>query len=188
MEKGRVGERMKGFKKITYDMSEKEILEAVPTNVQEKLNEIIDSYKSTIINSLINCESPIEQLLALKLNERLYKYYSVNGNVEVLGFENQAIIDCKSKKYRVDFLIELVFKEYGRYKDLLKLVIECDGHDFHEKTKEQVRKDNERVRAIQNEGYEVLRFSGSEIYNNTEKCINEIIKFIFSRYNIFLNR
>jgi very-short-patch-repair endonuclease len=42
-----------------------------------------------------------------------------------------------------------------------RLVVECDGHDFHEKTKQQVTKDNRRERELQIAGWHVFRFSGS---------------------------
>ena len=174
---------MKDFVKVTYDMKEEEIQKVLPENVKKTLDEITNNYYSLMVNSLIDCESPIEQLLALKLNEKLYRYYSVQGDIEVLGNENNSKIKIDDKTYRADILLEIAFKNKGKYTDILKLIIECDGHDFHERTKEQVKKDNERTRNLQKAGYEVLRFSGSEIYNNTNKCVNEIIKFVYSRYN-----
>lgn len=179
---------MKDFKKVTYEMKEEDILNTIPDNVKKVFDEIIDDYKINIINSLIDCESPIEQLLSLKLNERLYKYYSVNGNIEILGNQNNPKIVVDGKTYRVDILLEIAFKTQNKYLDIFRLIIECDGHEFHEKTKEQVVKDNEKNRALQKAGYEVLRFSGSEIYKNINKCVNEIIKFIYSKYNMFLDK
>lgn len=43
------------------------------------------------------------------------------------------------------------------------VAIECDGHDFHERTKEQAERDKKRDRDIQSLGWNVARFTGSEI-------------------------
>lgn len=63
--------------------------------------------------------------------------------------------------YRVDFLV--------REK---KFVIEIDGHEWH-KTKEQRTRDCERQRALNIQGYFVIRFTGSEVYRDAKKCVNE---------------
>lgn len=105
-------------------------------------------------------ESPIERLFLeafdaerTKNKETMYHYW-LNPQAEI-------------GDYRVDF--ELV-NNYGK-----KIVIECDGHDFHQKTKEQVKKDNQRERDLKKLGYEVVRFSGSEIFEDAEKCVQELL-------------
>lgn len=44
------------------------------------------------------------------------------------------------------------------------MAIECDGHDFHEKTKHQAARDKKRDREIIATGLSVTRFAGSEIW------------------------
>ena len=78
-------------------------------------------------------------------------------------------------------MINIVFKILNKYSNSLNLVIECDGHDFHQKTKEQVEYDNQRQRDLQNEGIEIIRFSGSEIWKDVRKCVNEIQDIILSK-------
>jgi very-short-patch-repair endonuclease len=78
------------------------------------------------------------------------------------------------ENYRVDFLIK--FPEHKER----QIIIECDGHDFHEKTKEQARHDKERDRYFVSNGYEVYHYTGSEIYNDfddIEKQLEEIFVF-----------
>lgn len=55
----------------------------------------------------------------------------------------------------------------------LRFAIECDGHDFHEKTKEQARADKARERELLRVGFLVLRFSGSEIWRDAAACAEE---------------
>jgi very-short-patch-repair endonuclease len=56
--------------------------------------------------------------------------------------------------------------------------VECDGHDFHERTKEQAQRDKSRDRYLQANGWRVLRFTGSEIHRTPEKCADEIASII----------
>lgn len=53
------------------------------------------------------------------------------------------------------------------------LVIELDGHDYH-KTKEQREHDYKREREIQRQGYQVIRFTGTEVHNDVENCLKEV--------------
>lgn len=57
-----------------------------------------------------------------------------------------------------------------------RLAVECDGHEFHEKTKEQVARDKKRERYIVFEGWTVIRFAGSEIYRDAAGCATEVLK------------
>jgi hypothetical protein len=47
-----------------------------------------------------------------------------------------------------------------------ELVVELDGHDFHERTKEQASRDKRRDRDLSAIGVPVIRFSGSDIYKD----------------------
>lgn len=68
--------------------------------------------------------------------------------------------------YRVDFLI---LHDRG-IDGIGGVIIECDGHEFHERTKEQAARDKARDRNIQERGYKVLRFTGSEIWRDPFAC------------------
>lgn len=63
-----------------------------------------------------------------------------------------------------------------------KVIVECDGHDFHERTKEQAARDRKRDRAAQAAGYTIFRFTGSEIYRDPMACseaaLNAVVKAI----------
>ena len=69
-------------------------------------------------------------------------------------------------EHRVDFLV--VHNGGG-------LVVECDGHDFHEKTKEQAAKDKARDRALQEYDLKVFHYTGSEIWRDPVKCAREVL-------------
>ncbi len=91
--------------------------------------------------------------------------------------ENPFIIQPQRKvgPYRVDIAIRVF--ENGR---TMLLAVECDGHDFHHATKQQVERDKKRDRFLSSKGYKVLRFSGSEIYRDVESCADEVVGIVRS--------
>jgi very-short-patch-repair endonuclease len=58
-----------------------------------------------------------------------------------------------------------------------RVIVECDGHEFHERTKEQVAAAKARDRFMTSSGFYVMRFSGSEIFANPLGCAHEVISF-----------
>lgn len=55
-----------------------------------------------------------------------------------------------------------------------KVIVECDGHAWHEKTKEQAAKDKRRDRFLLSQGWPVMRFTGSEIYADAAGCAEQV--------------
>lgn len=64
--------------------------------------------------------------------------------------------------YKADFV-------FGRF------VIEIDGHEFH-KTKEQREHDYNRERYLQRRSFFIVRFTGTEIFQNADKCVQEFLE------------
>lgn len=112
-------------------------------------------------------ESPIEGVVYLCLKE--LQWGSPRTNSYEMLFRPQVEIGS----YRVDFLV--------KYKDL-KIVIECDGHEFHEKTKKQVQKDKRRDRYLTKLGYKVLRYSGSELFSEPGRVIEDLEEIFSAEY------
>ena len=146
-----------------------------------------EAFKECINRDLSEIISPIEQIYYLA-----DIIFSFNG--EGLLFDSpvsQQEIQCGSKKYVVDFFYSnSVTKDWAKcygheylYNDI-NVIVECDGHDFHEKTKQQVKKNNERQLALQLAGYDVIRFSGSQVYENPMKCVKEVHDFIRMKLGI----
>ena len=78
--------------------------------------------------------------------------------------------------YRVDFL-----GLYTQVDGLAGIVIECDGHDFHEKTREQAVYDKARDRFLQLHDYHVLRFAGSEIWRSPILCAATVLRHMSAK-------
>lgn len=104
-----------------------------------------------LLESLCKIESPIEQIFynACIKNNLWYKLFP----------------QVEEGKYRIDFAIPDE-----------KIAIELDGHDSH-KTKEQRTHDAQRERYLQSNGWKLIRFTGSEIYNNLNSCLADLSLF-----------
>lgn len=74
------------------------------------------------------------------------------------GLIPQYKIDC----YRVDFALP------DKH-----LVLELDGHDYH-KSKQQRTADAKRERDLQEMGWYVIRFTGTEIYRDVKRCVAQV--------------
>lgn len=127
------------------------------------------------------CESPIENALVRALLRTRREQIMMCANrldikKELLGQNKISIgmtLQAKVGRYRLDFLLGL------RVLDSIKwLVVECDGHDWHDRTKEQAAADRSRDRELQTDGLDVFRFTGSEIWNDSEFCAREVFDWI----------
>lgn len=132
---------------------------------------------------LEKCESPIEKLMGAALSYAFgqdFLFYVGPASAffeptrDYLRIEPQREIG----KYRVDFAITA---RSWWSDDLMvesKVVVECDGHAFHEKTPEQAKRDKERDRFLASNGWTVLRFTGSEINFDPMSCAAGVAEFV----------
>jgi very-short-patch-repair endonuclease len=65
-------------------------------------------------------------------------------------------------------------------KPRINIVVECDGF-VHHSTKEAFNTDRQRDRAFKMLGFDVFRFSGSEIYNDPVNAPYELVQYLRSR-------
>ncbi len=94
----------------------------------------------------------------------------------------------ESGEYRADFLLELLHdiivpddeNPRGKWMSEVyaRLVIEVDGHEFHERTKAQARRDKSRDRYFIGQGYTVFRFTGTEVFCRTDYVIDEVGRYL----------
>lgn len=118
-------------------------------------------------------DSPIEQLLGEYLPTITNGYDDVQFDAFPDAFSDPewaAYFRCQQVlyDYRVDFCFKTVLR--GDYRIL---ALECDGHDFHERSKAQAARDRKRDRTPVKAGIKVIRFTGSEIYNRPAACAEE---------------
>lgn len=100
---------------------------------------------------LANCESPIERALLPRLRDALPPDARVRVQVPIGPF-------------RADFLVELV---------RARLVVEADGAAYHT-APEDVEYDRRRDDYMKRSGFDVIRFTGSQIVRDAPACARAV--------------
>lgn len=77
-------------------------------------------------------------------------------------------------RYRADFLVWRAFADESGPIESQRLVVECDGHDFHCQTKAQGERDRVRDRYLTAMGFAVFRFHGSELWANPARAAVQV--------------
>lgn len=90
------------------------------------------------------------------------------------------------KEFNISFDLSIPSKEISGYKPdftitnsefyELKYAIEIDGHEWHEKTKEQAANDRRKDRMYLKHSYTPVRFTGSEVYHDAGACVRETLE------------
>lgn len=131
--------------------------------------------------------SPIERLLAIGLTSLValddFEFFIftdaflTDGQNPPPYFAHRSSISgtviIEYQKRELDWLADFVIS-VPTYTDK-KIIVECDGHDFHERTKEQAMRDRARDRAAQAAGYHMMRFTGAELFRDPLKCVRETL-------------
>ena len=118
------------------------------------------------------------KVFGLDKEEFGYQLDQENGDtVIIFDFKIQPKDKCFSG-YIPDFAIFINGVEQG-------YVIEIDGHEWHEKTKEQARADKEKDRTYLKHNFIPIRFTGSEVYHNVDNCIREVFEIMEKQYKYF---
>lgn len=139
----------------------------LPSDVNQRLEwyqrRVARDFKQRVQGEIENhqVQSPVEQIFLIE-----WKFSGMEERYGVV-LKPQHEVACDGTNFRVDFAV------FGSTTDL-RLAIEIDGHDFHEKTKVQVAADKARERAIVRAGYQLLRFTGSEVVKDARKCVEEV--------------
>jgi len=135
-------------------------------------------YKLTnhCLTCIFNLQSPLERKLFLALNKEYVRFqaqYPLNWKGEKISIEGKSYNNPRNNFKEVltvaDFFIE---------KRDVKLCIYTDGHTYHERTEEQAQRDKRIDRKLQELGFQVLRYTGKDINENTDIIVAEIKKWI----------
>ena len=164
---------MLNIENINFETTVK--IDGISDILNKKINEKVDDLLKDIKSTILECESPIEQIFMIDLSEEINSFHFHN-KIKKTGYDFLGLsLQQKIGKYRVDFVLD--FQKNCEF--MKKFVIELDGHDFHEKTKEQVQRDKEKDRFLISQGYIVVRFTGSEIYKNCSEKVDELLNIVY---------
>jgi len=166
--------------------TEDDIIDEVAWHFGDSIRETVETTRQFIhANGGPDMTSPIERIMytALVMSPEWYFPGKLEHAMPAVSYgefvdhEDLTKLACPAVvgfqypigKYRADFILKTLDA---------RVAIECDGHDFHERTKEQAQRDKARDRFFQAEGWPVLRFTGSEIWADPVSCANEAVRFV----------
>ena len=93
--------------------------------------------------------------------------------------KNVCAQQVKVGSYKVDFLFAAQMSDNEPF---CLIAVECDGHQFHEKTKQQAARDKARDRELMSYGVKVFRFAGSEIWKDPGACADEVLVHLWGEF------
>jgi hypothetical protein len=157
----------------------------------KKMNEIetlfFDSLKKYI--SLSNGSMQFSDCRDVLIPNSAEEFYSFEGEIRItldpmssISFSifPQAPIHANKRKYILDFEICVIHTTESRNCIMHDFAVEIDGHEWHEKTKEQVARDKARERDLLRSNIRVIRFSGYEVFHDPLKAANETWSIIIA--------
>lgn len=129
-----------------------------------------------------SCKSPIEKIFCFA--------FDILCNEKELNMclcPQHVVVGKSGKKYYADFLFDDDTDRDGDFlencyfqKGIPGIIIECDGHDYHS-TKKQIKEGNERDFDLKSNGFEILHFSGSQIFTDPWRCAGQALDFILEK-------
>ncbi|EAZ79289.1 endonuclease domain-containing protein [Algoriphagus machipongonensis] len=136
------------------------------------------NYKLThnCLTCIFDLQSPLERKLFLALNKKYIRFeaqYPLNWKGE-----NISIAGKTYDNPRNNFKDVLTVADFYIEKKGVKLCVYTDGHTYHERTEEQAQRDKRIDRKLQELGFQVLRYTGKDVNENTDLIVNEIKKWI----------
>jgi hypothetical protein len=176
-------------------MSKKFGVDLLIDQIIDRISPGIAAFGSHLASDDRSGDTPIERLffasLFLSLAHCEQEYFSCLRSVPLVAFEEWKDSPDLDRQHmfispqveiagwRVDFLIQ-VYADWSRAEQpgpmgWNKLIVECDGHEFHERTKEQAARDRDRDRQAQLLGIEIFRFTGSELWRDPLGCADQVI-------------
>jgi len=181
-----------------YQKTAEQKLEEVKAElVRDYLEERAEYFDSFLIDAASDSASPIERLMAMGLahcisceswhggegKDNNFNFVVGSDPIEVLkqhapqrhGIEIWP--EVQIGKYRADFVARVAHWRGGYCFG----AIECDGHDYHDLTKEQASRDRKRDRAFQDLGLTILRYPGSDIWRSPLKCAADALNILERR-------
>jgi very-short-patch-repair endonuclease len=118
-----------------------------------------------------NCESPLEAAFVA--------WWMVEHVEFGLHLHRQVPVVACGHSYRLDFTVGA-----GEPEAPMIVAVEMDGHEFHERTKDQVTLRNRRDRDLQADGWSVFHVSGSEFNASPRRVVRDVLRKSYRVYHV----
>lgn len=167
----------------------------IPSNVWDFINKASEAVgrmeaerfghdmQTEIVENLL-VSSPIEQMFLVALHALVRANYDeINpdpvsiGEQILLGRGIHVRSQFQVDQFRVDFLVERVWIFEGKNCSN-GVIVELDGHEFHDKDKRQRSYEKARDRHLIRRGFKVLHFTGSDVASDPCRVAHEVMDII----------
>ena len=115
----------------------------------------------------------ISKFLVEQGKDSIYQKGDINYEIDLFLFLNSYTVEVTEDKW-------IIYPFF--------IAIECDGHDYHEKTKAQAQKDKTKDRTLKTKGLTVLRFTGTEITRTPDACAKQVRIIVENEVETFEKR
>lgn len=126
-------------------------------------------------NSEVFCKNICAQKDALPSSSPIEDLFFIAAELqrEIFFLRDSLSIKKQVKigSYRVDFLLIYQSKNHSHQ----QIIVELDGHEFHETSKHQRSYEKARDRFLIKSGYKVLHFTGSDVCSDPHKVVFEAL-------------
>ena len=132
------------------------------------------------VTCLFELQSPLERKLFLELkraNIYFQPQYPLNWFGQQISIDGKSYHDPKNNFKEVLTVVDFFIDKNG-----VKLCVYTDGHSYHERTEDQASRDRNIDRKLQELGFQVLRYTGKDVNEDTTKIINDILKWTDKNY------
>lgn len=153
------------------------------------LDSFVEDFSYGYNNGTIeHIKSPIEQIFFVAFLSVLHQRITH----ESLGIHIIPLCQCEFSTDGYNYVHDFAFDIFVNslinhpsghdYAFMSSVVVECDGHDYHNKTKRQVSNGNKRSNAMQQSGLTVIHFNGSDLFKHPYQCAEEAYCAIIKSY------
>jgi len=162
--------------KLSYDG--RQLITRIPKEIERKNNlirgdEVIWEDKDTLIE-----DTPSKQLF--EMNPILKESFKLKVFPSLRGLHRtdiEIIMGNALRENKIDFAEQYPIRgKYGYVADFFieskKLIIECDGEAWHKPKNDHDRK---RDAVMKKKGFKILRFTGTQIKEDLQSCINKVM-------------
>lgn len=142
----------------------------------------ISTFGESLTPEMHGASTPIERLMAAALRAKI-----IESDLHILpGWILEGRAPAKPHELGFTVVSQFVVGPYTAdfvvfrtgFAVTIAVAVECDGHEFHDRTKSQAVHDRRRDRYFQEQGYQIARFTGSEIWANAPACAKQVMEML----------
>ncbi len=149
----------------------------------QALRDMAEDVFFQVLGDQAKTQKLLDGLNSISWRVHYFMHPKMESEMERKYFYTWLALDPKPKNFYRQLPVGYYVLDFAYVNNGYKLAIEIDGHEHHS-SKQARAKDAARDRYMHENGWETIRFTGSEIYKDALKCVEETIRIIQKRTGI----